>query len=186
MTEASLEIKNAVLCVIGCLDEMGEEFDVAPYSYRVRGCHANLAGGNDAGDGDVQFWPALMAAPVVLFALVATLLGRELQRAAAENAANDASPILETDTKVVAKRTQISGMENASTTYYATFEDNNGIRGEFGVSGSEYGILAEADRLHSAVGCRWADRRRLASISLALIARHGRLRPRRMRCFSRY
>ncbi|BDI33954.1 hypothetical protein CCAX7_60050 [Capsulimonas corticalis] len=70
MTEASLEIKSGVLRVIGCLDDTGEDFDVAPGSYRVRCCHDNLAGGNDVGDGGdwyvVQFWPAPMAEAVVL------------------------------------------------------------------------------------------------------------------------
>jgi 2-phospho-L-lactate transferase/gluconeogenesis factor (CofD/UPF0052 family) len=87
-----------------------------------------------------------MVASGGFFALVATVFGRELQRAAAINAANDASPILEKPSKVVGKRTRVSGMENTSTRYYATFEDTNGVRSEFWVSGSEFGQLADGDR----------------------------------------
>ena len=62
VTEAGLEITSGVLQVIGCLEDAGEEFTVAPGSYRVRCCHANLAGSAEFGEGEdwylVQVWPS--------------------------------------------------------------------------------------------------------------------------------
>ena len=53
---------------------------------------------------------------------------------------------------VAAKRTDVSHHHDANTHvdhhttwYYVTFEVQSGDRMEFGVSGSEYGLLAEGD-----------------------------------------
>lgn len=47
---------------------------------------------------------------------------------------------------VVAKRMEVTGGENASTHYYATFEFEDGSREELCLNGRSYGILAEGDR----------------------------------------
>ena len=65
---------------------------------------------------------------------------------------NNNSPRLTVEAVVAAKRTDISHHHDANTHvdhhttwYYVTFEVQSGDRMEFGVSGSEYGLLAEGD-----------------------------------------
>lgn len=69
---------------------------------------------------------------------------------------NDArkQPVLIVAAKIVGKRTYVSstshneldpGHSHASTNYYVTFEVETGSRMELGVSGHEYGMLAERD-----------------------------------------
>ena len=60
---------------------------------------------------------------------------------------NNNSPFETVDAQVVAKRHHVTGSESStSTTYYVTFEMENGERKELHVSGKEYGLLAEGDR----------------------------------------
>ena len=73
---------------------------------------------------------------------------------------NNQSPRLTVSAVVVAKRENITCHQHAiagdasgahgvhattSTTYYVTFQVESGDRMEFGVSGTEYGMLAEGD-----------------------------------------
>lgn len=59
---------------------------------------------------------------------------------------NNAQPRLTQEATVVAKRTEVSGSQNhSSTSYYLTFELPDGGRREFSVTGSEYGLQAEGD-----------------------------------------
>ncbi len=65
---------------------------------------------------------------------------------------NNNSPRLTVEAVVAAKRTDVSHHHDANTHvdhhttwYYVTFEVQSGDRMEFGVSGSEYGLLAEGD-----------------------------------------
>ena len=61
---------------------------------------------------------------------------------------NNQQPVLTLSARVVAKRTETRGMGDDSpvrTSYYVTFEVPGGERKEFGVSGHEYGQLAEGD-----------------------------------------
>ena len=68
---------------------------------------------------------------------------------------NNNSPRLTVPAKVVSKRTSVSHGHHhganghmhttSSSRYYATFEVESGDRMELGVSGSEYGMLAEGD-----------------------------------------
>ena len=65
---------------------------------------------------------------------------------------NNAQPVLTVPARIVTKRTQTSGMGatgdmggSVSTWYYVTFEMGSGERRELGVSGHEYGLLAEGD-----------------------------------------
>jgi hypothetical protein len=71
VTEAGLEVRSGLVRVVGCIDNiLGELFTVQPGPYRVRCCHANLAGAKGFGNGEdwyvVQFWPAPISPPVVL------------------------------------------------------------------------------------------------------------------------
>jgi len=66
---------------------------------------------------------------------------------------NNKQPVQAVPARVVAKRTDTSGAGsstngsggNVSTRYYVTFEKGGGERSEFGLSGREYGLLAEGD-----------------------------------------
>ena len=87
---------------------------------------------------------------MVLIVLVVTLV-----RGIGEWHKNNNSPRLTVPAKVVSKRTSVSHghhhganghmLTTSSTWYYVTFEVESGDRMEFGVSGSEYGMLAEGD-----------------------------------------
>lgn len=57
---------------------------------------------------------------------------------------NSNSPVVIEPAHVVAKRMDVSG-DHSYTTYYATFEVQNGVRMELVVKGAEYGLLAESD-----------------------------------------
>lgn len=69
---------------------------------------------------------------------------------------NNHSPVLTVDAVVVSKRESHShhhhndangvGHTTTSTSYYVTFEVTSGDRMELGLSGREYGMLAEGDR----------------------------------------
>jgi hypothetical protein len=61
---------------------------------------------------------------------------------------NSQKPIVSIPVTVVAKRSDVGGGWNnmpASTSYYVTFELENGRRAEFPVSGREFGMIAEGD-----------------------------------------
>ncbi|KPN95803.1 DUF2500 domain-containing protein [Lysinibacillus sp. ZYM-1] len=61
---------------------------------------------------------------------------------------NNHSPILTVPVKVVTKRTNIRGGSNNSgayTSYYITFEVQNGERQELKVNGRDFGQLVEGD-----------------------------------------
>jgi len=62
---------------------------------------------------------------------------------------NNATAVLTLHSKVVTKRTEVhggSGDSSATTSYYTTFEFDNGERLEFNVGGQMYGMLVEQDR----------------------------------------
>lgn len=68
---------------------------------------------------------------------------------------NATSPILEAGAKVVAKRFQVSRHahhheshvhHSSSTSYYATFELEDGERLELVMNGRQYGLLVEGDK----------------------------------------
>lgn len=66
---------------------------------------------------------------------------------------NNKQPIIPVASTVMSKRTNVShrhhGETHASstnTTYYVTFEFENGERVELRVSGNEYGLMAEGDK----------------------------------------
>jgi hypothetical protein len=62
---------------------------------------------------------------------------------------NRSQPVEEIPVRIVAKRTEVSGGANDTSTrtdYYVTFEHKEGQRHEFPVTGPEYGMLAEGDR----------------------------------------
>ena len=62
------------------------------------------------------------------------------------HAKNSSSPVLEADAVVVGRREEVSGFDHTRTSYYATFQFENGDRLELGLKGTEYGMLAQGDR----------------------------------------
>jgi hypothetical protein len=59
---------------------------------------------------------------------------------------NNSQPGLSREAKVVTKRTQVSGMELGSSTYFfVTFQFEHGERLGFAVIGTEHGMLCEGD-----------------------------------------
>lgn len=61
---------------------------------------------------------------------------------------NNAQPVQTLPATVVTKRTKVWGGHNtsSSTSYFVTFQFNDGSRKEFQVRGHEFGMLAEDDR----------------------------------------
>ncbi len=87
-----------------------------------------------------------------LFFIIVTIIFRAIQ-GGREWVNNNSSPIETKKAKVVAKRTSVDRYRGAGnrrrgrnvTTYYITFELENGERMEFKVKDKEYGMLAERD-----------------------------------------
>ncbi|OKP92511.1 DUF2500 domain-containing protein [Paenibacillus sp. P32E] len=66
---------------------------------------------------------------------------------------NNSSPLLTIPARIVSKRSELrqqlqddSNNSRTNTTYYLTYELENGVRMEFKVDGNEYGMSAEGDR----------------------------------------
>ncbi len=96
----------------------------------------------------------------IFFWIVFLMIAVTIVRNGMEWHRNNQSPQLSEPATVVAKRTKTdhhnhttvdaNGVPNTtmnvSTTYYVTFEKQNGERVEFHMSGRAYGMLAEGDR----------------------------------------
>ncbi len=84
---------------------------------------------------------------VAIFAAAMSIFVFTLVRGIRMWAANNAQPVRQELAEVVAKRSEVSGGENStSTAYHATFELPDRTRTELRISGREYGQLAEGDR----------------------------------------
>lgn len=86
---------------------------------------------------------------VLFFAVIIGLVVVSIVKGIGTAISNSQQPIQSTPASVVAKRTNVSGGagdSSTTTSYYVTFELNSGERREFGLSGREYGMLAEGDR----------------------------------------
>jgi hypothetical protein len=62
---------------------------------------------------------------------------------------NNASPLIKASSKAVTKRTEVwggSGESSAHTSYYVTFEFEDGGRLELQVRDQDYGLIVEGDR----------------------------------------
>ena len=90
---------------------------------------------------------------IVFIFIISTIIGSFVSRAKRERK-NDASPRVTAGAKVVSKRMQVGENRRSNddmmhsytySKYFVTFEFESGDRMELGVSGSEYGMLAEGD-----------------------------------------
>ena len=91
------------------------------------------------------------------FVLVFGLIIGRLVKKARQSIKNNASPILNVEATLVAKRADVTGYNHAGgvngapmasstfTNYFATFEVASGDRIEFSMNAEEYGMLAERD-----------------------------------------
>lgn len=85
----------------------------------------------------------------LMIGIVAVSAGRGLLQWSRNNKA----PLQTVPARIVSKRSEVKQQQTqddaasrTSTTYYLTFEDEEGTRIEFKVDGSEYGMSAEGDR----------------------------------------
>jgi len=84
-----------------------------------------------------------------VFVIIAVTIGYAIISGLRSWSSNNASPLLTLHSTVVAKRTNVSGGAGdtgTSTSYFLTFELDNGERMEFRVSGSDYGRIVEQDQ----------------------------------------
>ena len=85
---------------------------------------------------------------IVIFVIAAGIILFTMGKGIAEWANNNRKPVLTDMSKAVAKRTHVWGGGNntsASTSYFITFEFENGERHEFAVKSKQYGMIAEDD-----------------------------------------
>lgn len=85
---------------------------------------------------------------VVIFAIVIGGFIFVIVKGVGQWSSNNNSPRLTVPAQVKTKRTHTwggSGDSSASTNYYVTFQVESGDRMELGLSGKEYGMLAEGD-----------------------------------------
>ncbi|MGL4772776.1 MAG: DUF2500 domain-containing protein [Clostridium sp.] len=90
----------------------------------------------------------------LVFFLILGMIIFQMIKGVAEWSNNNKQPIIPVESKVVAKRVNVThhhhGGEtpttSTSSTYYVTFEFVNGDRMELKVSGREYGMLVEGDK----------------------------------------
>ncbi|ASA21759.1 DUF2500 domain-containing protein [Paenibacillus donghaensis] len=85
---------------------------------------------------------------IVMLGIAAITAGKGLLRWSR----NNSSPVKSVSARIVSKRSELrqqsqdeSGASRASTAYYLTYELEGGLRMEFKVEGSEYGMSAEGD-----------------------------------------
>jgi Protein of unknown function (DUF2500) len=85
------------------------------------------------------------------FAFIFVVIIGSIVKGLAEWASNNRQPVRSDGARVVVKRTEVGGHTHANrrghtwTSYFCTFELDDGSRHEFCVSGPEYGLLAEGD-----------------------------------------
>ena len=90
----------------------------------------------------------------VIFVVVIGSIAYQAITGLGEWSHNNSLPVQEMPAQVVSKRTEVSGRRSSHshshgrirTHYFATFELKSGERAEFGISGSEYGLLVEGDQ----------------------------------------
>lgn len=115
----------------------------------------DIFNGYGMGMHNLLFWlPQLFI--FVIFCIVFVTLIYKIIRGIGRWNKNNHSPVLTVEAAIVAKRSDVSyhhhngsdgsmAHTSSSTSYYATFEVESGDRMELGISGKEFGMLAEGD-----------------------------------------
>lgn len=101
----------------------------------------------------------------IFFLIIAGFIIFTICRGIKEWSHNNKQPIVPVESKVVAKRTNVTGgvdqNSSAHTTYYVTFQFINNERKEFLVAGNVYGLISEGDEgTLSFQGTRFIDFKR--------------------------
>ncbi|MDF2557057.1 MAG: hypothetical protein K0R71_885 [Bacillales bacterium] len=97
------------------------------------------------GDGIFSLFSFFIAA--IFFIVIGTILFKIIKGLIQWNQ-NNFSPLLTEGARVVSKRNQVwggGGHASANTSYYVTFELEDGKRIEFRVAGKHFGMLVEGD-----------------------------------------
>lgn len=82
---------------------------------------------------------------IVFFGIVGFMIA-VFAKALSERAANDRAPVETRSARIVSKRSNVSGTSNGShTSYFVTFEFEDGSRREMRANGDAFGLLAEGD-----------------------------------------
>ncbi len=106
--------------------------------------------------GVMTLWTLIFVFIVVVFIAILGLFVFRMVRGMSEWSENNQEPVLTVPARVVTKRTAVSVYSTgqagnnafstgSSTQYFATFEFPSGDRKEFGLTASQYGLLAEND-----------------------------------------
>lgn len=86
---------------------------------------------------------------IVFFIIITGAILFSVGKAAKEHFRNNSMEEVTMPARIITKRTHVwggHGETGASTSYYVTFEDENGERAEFSVSSSFYSMHAEGDK----------------------------------------
>ena len=86
---------------------------------------------------------------IVFFIIITGVIVFSVGRGVREHLRNNAMEEVTLPARIITKRTHVwggQGETGASTSYYVTFEDENGDRTEFSVSSSFYSMHAEGDK----------------------------------------
>lgn len=93
--------------------------------------------------------PLFIMMASIVGVVIVSVFGMILYRVLSTWTRNNASPVLTREAKVIGKRSQVrggGGDSSVRTSYFITFELENGERVELPASGSQFGILVESDR----------------------------------------
>ncbi|ETT70316.1 hypothetical protein C173_16616 [Paenibacillus sp. FSL R7-277] len=90
----------------------------------------------------------------VFLALVVGIIAVSAGRGLLQWSRNNNAPLQSIPARIVSKRTEVRQQQSqedslssrTSTTYYLTYEAEDGVRREFKVEGQEYGMSAEGDQ----------------------------------------
>lgn len=90
----------------------------------------------------------------IFLALIVGIIAVSAGRGLLQWSRNNNSPLQSIPARIVSKRSEVRQQQSqdegsssrTSTTYYLTYESEDGVRREFKVDGHEYGMSAEGDR----------------------------------------
>ncbi|MCQ4087118.1 DUF2500 domain-containing protein [Saccharibacillus sp. JS10] len=133
-------------------DRMSDEIRKAIENGDASYSNVTYVDGFDTGsafDGFLAGAPVWFVIPFVLIAaLIIGAIVFAIIKGSSTYMKNNASDIERVEVRLIGKRNKVwggSGDRSASTSYYLTFEAENGDRKEFQVNGEQYGLNIEGD-----------------------------------------
>jgi hypothetical protein len=95
------------------------------------------------------FIKVFISAVILGMVLIAGVIINSCLLSARQLSADNAQPVLTLPARVLTKRLHVSGRDHVSTSYHVTFETlADGVRQEYNVGSSEYGVHVEGDTGH--------------------------------------